>query len=190
MATHYSIGPSIGVARVGNSPDSFYVAPESINGLPTECNLDGILHVVDGLPVPVRKFKDAQGRIRRQAALFRIYRFEDGAPAVEVTLADPTVQQISWSAHLANKKACWYNFAELQGNLLYGQDNSYDNQGIKRRNESESGPEKRKKLIIDPGPRNLTGARQYRAARPPPRLFSSEGNFRRAAYESGLDAHR
>ncbi|WP_046683589.1 LodA/GoxA family CTQ-dependent oxidase, partial [Janthinobacterium sp. KBS0711] len=28
----YSIHPSIGIARVGNSHDSFYLAPESIGG--------------------------------------------------------------------------------------------------------------------------------------------------------------
>ena len=160
MATHFSIGPSIGIARVGNSPDSFYVAPESISGLPTECSADGILQIVNGLPIPVRKFKDAQGRIRRQAALFRIYRFEDGEPAVEVTLADPAVQEISWRAHLANKKACWYNFAELQGNLLYGEENSYKNQNVPFRNASKTTPTDRKELIIDPGPRTLTGALQ------------------------------
>jgi L-lysine 6-oxidase len=158
MASRYSIGPSIGIARVGNSPDSFYIGPDSISGLPTECSSDGILHIVGGLPVPVRKFKDPQGRIRRQAAMFRIYRFEDGKPAVEVTLADPSVQEISWSAHLASKKACWYNFAELQGNLLYGEANSYKNQHVEFRNPAKTDPEDRKKLIIDPGPRTLNGA--------------------------------
>lgn len=160
MAPRYSIGPSIGIARVGNSLDSFYIAPDSISGLPTECGTDGIRHIVDGLPVPVQKFKDPQGRIRRQAALFRIYRFDDGKPAVEVTLADPSVDKISWTAHLANKKACWYNFAELQGNLLYGEENSYKNQHVDFRNATKTDPENRKKLIIDPGPRTLTGALQ------------------------------
>ena len=120
--------------------------------------MDGILQVAEGLPVPVRKFKDPQGRIRRQAAMFRIFRFEEGKSAVEVTLADPSVKEISWTAHLANKKACWYNFAELQGNLLYGEKNSYKNQEVAFRNASKTTPEDRKKLVIDPGPRTLNGA--------------------------------
>lgn len=160
MATRYAIGPSIGIARVGNSPDSFYIAPEELNGLPLECHTDGILQIVDGHPVYVRKFKDAQGRIRRQAALFRIYRIEDGKQAVEITLSDPAVKQISWTAHLANKKACWYNFAELEGNLLYGEENSYKNRGIQFRNADKTTLEDRQKLIIDPGPRSVTGALQ------------------------------
>ena len=160
MATRYAIGPSIGIARVGNSPDSFYIAPDAINGLPFECNTAGILHIVNERPVLVRKFKDFQGRIRKQAALFRIYRFDDGKPVVEVTLSDPSVKQISWTAHLANKKACWYNFAELQGNLLYGEKNSYKNQGVKFRNPGKTSLGDRQKLIIDPGPRTVTGALQ------------------------------
>jgi L-lysine 6-oxidase len=145
---------------VGNSPDSFYIAPDAINGLPFECDAHGILNVVNGVAIPVRKFKDAQGRIRRQAALFRIYRFEDGKATAEVTLSDSTVKNITWTAHLASKKACWYNFAELQGNLLYGEANSYKNRGIQFRNADKTSIEDRQKLIIDPGPRVVTGARQ------------------------------
>jgi len=167
MATRYAIGPSIGIARVGNSPDSFYIAPDAINGLPFECNTAGILHIVNERPVLVRKFKDFQGRIRRQAALFRIYRFDDGKPVVEVTLSDPSVKQISWTAHLANKKACWYNFAELQGNLLYGEKNSYKNQGVKFRNPGKTSLGDRQKLIIDPGPRTVTGGSKKRTSHRP-----------------------
>jgi L-Lysine epsilon oxidase N-terminal len=145
--------PSIGIARVGNSPDSFYIAPDASNGLPFECDTHGILAVVNGLAVPVRKFKDARGRIRRQAAFFRIYRFENGKATAEVTLSDSSVKEITWTAHLANKKACWYKFAELEGNLLYGEENSYKNRGIQFRNADKTSVEDRQKLIIDPGPR-------------------------------------
>ena len=160
MATRYALGPSIGIARVGNSPDSFYIAPDAINGLPFECDTHGILQVVKGVAVPVRKFKDAQGRIRRQAALFRIYRFEEGKAAAEVTLSDSSVKKIAWTAHLASKKACWYNFAELEGNLLYGEANSYKKRGIQFRNADKTSVKDRQKLIIDPGPRTVAGARQ------------------------------
>ena len=50
------IHPGIGTARVGNSPDAYFVGPE-VPGL---------------VPDPPDGFKDAQGRIKRQAARFRI----------------------------------------------------------------------------------------------------------------------
>ena len=63
---------------------------------------------------------------------------------------------ITWTVHLANKKACWYQFNELQGNLLLGPQNSYKNLGVKRRNKSTKGTSNRRKLIIDPGPRTIS----------------------------------
>ena len=38
MPDTYVIGPSIGVARLGNSQSGFYVEPEAIGGLPVECD--------------------------------------------------------------------------------------------------------------------------------------------------------
>lgn len=86
-------------------------------------------------------------------------------------MPDPEIESITWSAHLANKKACWYTFAELQGNLLYGPQNSYASQNIPLRNADTFAPEARRKLIIDPGPRTLTGPLQrasFDAASVPP----------------------
>jgi hypothetical protein len=158
MGVRYAIGPSIGVARVGNSPDSFYIAPDAIAALPIECDEQGTPIFDSGILRRVNRFKDPQGRIRRQAAQFRIFRMEDGqAGAVEITLADPTVRSIHWTVHLANKKACWYSFAELQGNLLYGAKNSYKKQKVPLRNADVAGTDKRRKLIVDPGPRSLSG---------------------------------
>lgn len=148
MAPRYAIGPSIGIARVGNSPDSFYIAPDRTNGLPIECDQQG-----NPSHEHTTKFKDGQGRVRRQAALFRIFAIEEGQPDREITLNDPQVKSITWTAHLANKKACWYNFSELQGNLLYGPQNSYKKQDVPLRNDGHKGP--RRELIIDPGPRTL-----------------------------------
>jgi L-lysine 6-oxidase len=159
MGVRYAIGPSIGVARVGNSPDSFYIAPDGIGALPIECDHDGNPMLNGDVPQRVTHFKDGQGRIRRQAAQFRVFRIEDGKPGgEEITLADPSVRSITWTAHLANKKSCWYNFSELQGNLLYGKDNSYKKQDVPLRNAGTTGIDKRRKLITDPGPRTLSGA--------------------------------
>ena len=67
---------------------------------------------------------------------------------------------MTWTAHLANKKAAWYQYSELQGNLLYGPNNSYANQGVAFRNASVTVESERRQLIIDPGPRSLTGPDQ------------------------------
>lgn len=88
----YKIHPAIGVARLGNSP-SFFVAAETLFGTPFE--------IVDGHEVPVQKFKDPQARVKKQAARFRIFEYEDGAPLREITADDA---EIIWSVRLANTK--------------------------------------------------------------------------------------
>ncbi|MEA2463913.1 MAG: hypothetical protein QOJ98_1660, partial [Acidobacteriota bacterium] len=40
-AARYAVHPAVGVPRLGNSPDEFYLEPESIGGLPIECAADG-----------------------------------------------------------------------------------------------------------------------------------------------------
>src|SRR5689334_6212621 len=95
----YAVHPAVGVARLGNSPDSFYLEPETIGGLPVECTPDGTPIVKDGKPVLTRKFKDREGRIRRQAAQFRVYAFDSNDsddPGREITLDDPSVESIEW----------------------------------------------------------------------------------------------
>src|SRR5438309_7732985 len=58
-----AIHPAIGIARVGNSEDSFFFAPDVPGALPRS---------------PQRGFKDRRGAIARQAARFRIYGFDAG----------------------------------------------------------------------------------------------------------------
>lgn len=161
MDPYYIIGPQIGVARLGNSADSFYIAPDAIGALPIECDAQGNIVYDNGVPVRVRQFKDSQGCVRRQGALFRVYLVDDDNPAgIEVTLDTPGVTSIQWTVHLANKKACWYNFAELEGNLLYGESNSYEARNVPLRNAGVTDPTARQQLIIDPGPRTLAGRDQ------------------------------
>ena len=66
MAT-YRIHPGIGIARLGNSDSEFYLAPETPAAMPLACDSFGNpLHGPDGVtPVPVKTFKDAQGRVKR-----------------------------------------------------------------------------------------------------------------------------
>ncbi|MBJ7556179.1 CTQ-dependent lysine 6-oxidase LodA [Marinomonas spartinae] len=150
-----SIHPSVGVARLGNAEgNNFLLNPTKIGGLPHEHdeNMQPTTEVIN--------FKDEAGRIRRQGQVFKVFD-ESGE---ELTLQSPNVERIEWTVHLANKKAAWYEFSELNGNLLYGQANSYTNRKIQFRNKSvgligldDYDLAERQKLIIDLGPRTIAG---------------------------------
>ena len=137
MTTTHSIHPSIGVARLGNSPTEVMFAPQTALGLPTE--------IVEGIERPVNTFRDGEGRIKREAARFRVYKTENGnSTALEV--GDDGLADIEWTVWLANKKAQWFKFQGLNGDMP----------GHRRhRNNHVQGPE-RSRLIIDPGPRQVS----------------------------------
>lgn len=87
------IFPPIGIARVGNSLDQYFIGPERP------------LEVV----IPSGGFRDASGLLKRQAARFRIFGFgDDGKLIGELTSRDA---EIVWSVHLVNKKAAveWFH---------------------------------------------------------------------------------
>ena len=68
----FKIHPAIGIARLGDSPDQFYLAPEQTGQLPIECDQDGnAILTPDGHEQPISTFKDDRRRIKRQAARFR-----------------------------------------------------------------------------------------------------------------------
>jgi L-lysine 6-oxidase len=145
----FSIYPSVGVARLGNSSTQICLSPDSIGGLPFDADNNGN-------PLgPISTFKDPVGRVKRQGQPFKILD-EHGA---ELTLNSKHVSSIEWTVHLANKKAAWYQYSELQGNLLYGEANSYANQKIPLRN-AKVAEKRRQTLIIDPGPRKISGKQQ------------------------------
>jgi len=134
------IFPGIGIARVGNSPDEFFIGPES----PLE------------EPNPSGKFKDALGRVKRQAARFRIYAYDQGGTVIkELTGSDATIE---WTAHLANKKSSYYNF-KGRFNQCFVPEN-LRNQTFNPNNEPQDLrlPDDRKEWINDPGPRTISGA--------------------------------
>jgi len=59
-------------------------------------------------PAPDGGYKDSAGRMKRQAVRFRIFGLNaDGDVVRELTAADA---DITWTVHLANKKASWYTF--------------------------------------------------------------------------------
>jgi hypothetical protein len=91
----FKIHPAIGIARLGNSPTEFFIGPEKPGA-----------HLG-----PKGGYKDAQGRIKRQAARFRVFGYDDDGKLVgEVTAKDA---HITWTLHLANKKAAWRQFDGL-----------------------------------------------------------------------------
>src|SRR3954447_7348995 len=87
-----AIHPGIGIARLGNSPNGYFIGPE----------VPGIV------PDPGGAYKDAQGRIKRQVARFRIFGLNAANQVVKELTADDAA--ITWRVHLANKKAAWYQF--------------------------------------------------------------------------------
>jgi hypothetical protein len=139
----YEVFPAIGIARLGNAPAAFYIGPELGGGLP-------ILADGSGRVFGPADFRDAEGRLQRQAARFRIFRRSGEGAAEEVTLDTSGVREIRWSAHLANKKASWYRFQTTKGQHGYGPNHPL-------RNAAAAGIEERRRLNIDPGPRKIAG---------------------------------
>src|SRR5271169_5910618 len=79
------IHPAIGVARVGDSPASFFIGPE--RPLAGNTGADG------GVGSAVPPFRDG-GKVKRQAARFRIFQyFPDQSTPVEINLDHPDVAE-------------------------------------------------------------------------------------------------
>jgi hypothetical protein len=67
-----AIHPGIGIARVGDSPDAFFVGPEVLNPVP-----------------PPDGYRDREGFLKRQAARFRIFGYDvQNRPVKELTCDD------------------------------------------------------------------------------------------------------
>ncbi|MEU2630672.1 LodA/GoxA family CTQ-dependent oxidase, partial [Kitasatospora sp. NPDC007106] len=128
-----AIHPAIGIARVGNSPEEFYLAPE----------------VPDPLPEAPGFYKDAAGAIKREAARFRVYGYDArGEVVAELT---PDNADIRWTAHLANKKAAWYQFQ-----LALDIPDAALAKPAELRNKDITG-DLRRDLVIDPGAIGISG---------------------------------
>ena len=134
MPRTYRIHPAIGIARVGDSPDDYFIGPEA-PGVPPS------LHKPDAPPSPNGTYKDRQGRIKRQGVRFRIYEYthDDANVLVQVREITSAEAQIDWEVHLANRKAAAPRF----------DDNGRRNDGV---------PES--KLIIDAGRQHISVAEQ------------------------------
>lgn len=180
MKTVYKIHPAIGIARVGNSPAQFYLAPESGGGSPIACDGQGNAALAaDGTEQTTTQMKDSEGRILRQGARFQIFIYDEASPQGRQLKIGDRIQgldgagplkDIHWSAYPANKKASWYEFKELEGEHGYAPNHPLRNADVKSRQS----------LIIDPGPQTVgmrrraaefaKGANPNQAQRFPPPL--------------------
>lgn len=127
-----AIHPAIGIARVSNSPTDWFYGPEAPGAVAGACE--------------EFSFKDAHGRIKRQAARFRVYAHGDDGSVRELIHGDGV--EIRWTVHVANTKAAWYeaiNAMDLPG---LGQTSQ-------RRNKNVTTD--RRQLEIDAGPHNISG---------------------------------
>jgi hypothetical protein len=106
MARRFRIHPSVGVARVGNSSNEFFIGPEH-PGVPA--------NFVNGA---FASFRDESGRIKRQAARFRVFEYVDdgsgGVRPVEIVLGGD-IADIEWRVHTANRKASFFTFNGQSG---------------------------------------------------------------------------
>ena len=132
--------------------------------MPIACNGSGLTTPdAQGVEAPITTFKDHQGRVKRQAARFRVFAYDEANPqGFELKVNDPIsfVQQrtgqvvtaklldVNWTVYLANKKASWYRFQELDGEHGYAPAHPLRNPAI-------SDNETRRRLIIDPGPQSV-----------------------------------
>lgn len=142
------IHPGIGIARVGNSPDKFFIGPE-MPGDPK------------AVAAPDGSYKDANGCVKRQAARFRIYCYDAaGKNLGEIPLGGPndagntTKAVVQWKVHLINRKGADHKWhGRNNGNAALRNLFSVPGQC-----PDERPPEERSELIIDPGARSIAGA--------------------------------
>lgn len=146
------IHPAIGVARIGNS-EQFFIGPE-FPDIPGNWNSE---------TGKFNPFRDAQGKILRQAARFRIFQFDEaGNPIKEITLGDGV--SIKWRVHVANRKASFFVFngqsgAETSPPYLSRANRPAD--AVEKQNRGRGQPERknrrnahvaeRRGLEVDPG---------------------------------------
>jgi hypothetical protein len=128
------IYPAIGVARVGNS-DEFFIGPE----------------VTHPEPLPAGSYRDAEKRLKRQAARFRVYGCNARGEIVRELSPQDAGVEIEWQVELANKKSAWFGF-QLALDIPeanYAPPTTLRNPGVSDRSQ----------LAITPGPRRVKGHR-------------------------------
>jgi peptidoglycan hydrolase-like protein with peptidoglycan-binding domain len=97
----YRIHPSVGIARLGDSPDAYFIGPEA-----------------PGMVAPKGAQRDALGFIKRQGARFRVYEttLDERGRTVAVRELNSNDAEIRWTVQLVNRKAAAPRFPpELGG---------------------------------------------------------------------------
>jgi len=143
-----AIYPSIGIARIGNSPTEFFYGP-TVPGQPATDSHD---------------FRDKKGRIKRQATRFYVYGL-DANGNVLGELNESHGVKVKWTVDVANKKAGWYNFdialdiPAAEG--AYDLDGNAQTDGLpvlsQKRNQEYSTNAERKLLMIEAKAQSITG---------------------------------
>jgi hypothetical protein len=88
------IHPAIGVARLGNSPEDYFIGPE-----------------LPGIYPDVSVYRDRRQFLKRQAARFRLYAYDENDELIgEINGHDPRVERIEWVVHLKNTKGAGHRF--------------------------------------------------------------------------------
>ena len=183
MPTIYKIHPAIGVARIGNSAEIIWCG--SPGALPLDPSSGKPIYAGPGAPGQ-NIFHDVAGALKKQAARFKVYAYDsaylaDLGTRVQVgktKIGGKTVTGVEWTVYLANKKACWFKFEQLTGSGLDGDagylKNNAANPGGKHQNLAYNplrsnmhlglsddpatiNDPKREQLILDPGPRTVSG---------------------------------
>ncbi|WP_353412067.1 LodA/GoxA family CTQ-dependent oxidase [Arenicella sp. 4NH20-0111] len=148
------VAPGIGMGRVGNS-DEYFIGPETPGVVPVP---DTFGNVTGSQPSTTDdgKYKDAAGRIKRQAQRFRVFGYDQTGTLVGEIVDGDTVNDhvvsLAWDVHVTNMKSANYAF---QGKYAF--DPTY-----LRNSTVQPGlpPAQRDKLIIDPGVKSVSGVSQ------------------------------
>jgi len=129
-AAKIRIHPAIGIARLGNSPDKFFLGPER-----------------PGMHPSVDEYRDSKMLLKRQGARFRLFRYRGrgNKHAEEIAIGNPQVKSIKWTVHLVNSKAAGRFFAGIL------------DQDFRLRNKKKH---PRSMLVLDGKPASVEGVHQ------------------------------
>lgn len=129
------IYPPIGICRVGGAK-AYFLGPE--------------------VPYPAAQkaehYRAESGKLKREAARFRIYGFNARGEAVQELTADDC-DELEWTVELGNQKSSWYTFQ-----LALDIPEAADAPPSLLRNAAIA---KRERLEITPGPRTISGKNKH-----------------------------
>ena len=171
---HYvRVYPGIGIARVGDSEDEYFIGPETpgewFHASDGDENEDG-----DDVSAPTSaSYRDESGNLKRCGQRYRVYGFDRQHQMVgELSLSVSCGIAIDWRVHLANKKSGFFDFKGREvfdpfHSALYSSDSDWDSradflQSLRNSGNAEkkssavniqanTHPNKRSELINDPG---------------------------------------